>query len=643
MLCRYFLIFVFFFKFLIGTCNSNKYGYINLYSFCNYKNRRNKTKNKQYVLHAQVNITMPALSSTMTSGKIVKWNKNIGEYVNLGDIIMTVESDKADMDVEAFDEGYLRVKTFEDGSEAKVGDILGYLTTEEHEEINVETNNSNKTETEKVDDYKESTSTVLEVNKKEEVTTDIIKNESDEKYNLMEKNIYLPHIRTKLNKVKITKWLYKENDFVNKNDIILYFENDKSTVDLDSPYSGILKKILVKEGEDADLDKEVAIILESDKQEKKEKKIDSQVRELENINEDNIISYYKDVLNRTEEGRTFLKNLSAEDEKVLEERLKINFSKYGNIANDFFGTTVSEAVEEKRSVQKEPENYQIILPSAAELMKKNKLNPTDIKNLITPNRITYEDVENFLKNKNAPIVVKNKIEQHKVEHVEEQTGKLVELTNIQKVIKNNMMATLNIPVFRVTHLMKTGELIKLYQKIKDKVSMTAIINKCVATVLLKHPLLYSTYIDKDQGAIQYNVDVNIANALGLNDSLLTPVLKKTDKKDIYTLASEWRKLADKGKNGLLAASDMSGGNFYISNLGMFNTYQFDAILPKNVSCILSVGTNIINFESLEDFKIQKGMMMTLTCDHRHIYGSHVAKFMNDLSTFIEKDIMDIFL
>lgn len=88
---------------------------------------------------------------------------------------------------------------------------------------------------------------------------------------------------------------------------------------------------------------------------------------------------------------------------------------------------------------------------------------------------------------------------------------------------------------------------------------------------------------------------------------------------------------------------MSGGNFFISNLGMFNTYQFDAILPKNVSCILSIGTNIVSINQFDDLKINKGIMMTLTCDHRHIYGSHAATFMNDLANIIENNIMDIFL
>ena len=55
----------------------------------------------------QKNINMPALSSTMKEGKIVSWNKKIGDKVSSGDVLLVVESDKADMDVESFEDGFL--------------------------------------------------------------------------------------------------------------------------------------------------------------------------------------------------------------------------------------------------------------------------------------------------------------------------------------------------------------------------------------------------------------------------------------------------------------------------------------------------------------------------------------------------------
>ncbi|WBY55562.1 dihydrolipoamide acyltransferase [Plasmodium yoelii yoelii] len=568
---------------------------------------------------------MPALSSTMTSGKIVRWNKSVGEFINVGDIIMTVESDKADMDVESFDEGYLRRKLIEEGSEANVGDVLGILTTEENEEVaNEEAENEKTTDVEMSDVETTSVETA-------DVETTDVEGES------VEKGIYSPSVQSKKNKVRIAKWLCKENEFVNKSDVIFHIEDDKSTIEVDSPYTGIIKTILVKEGELADLEKQVATIL-----------VKKETNELENtsmnlnnkIKERDVITHFKKKIKDTKEGKQFLKTLNCDTEKILEERLKLNSDKYYQDINNNFKSSEADPKTIKEHAQHNQEHgishERIVLPSAIELMKKHKLTPEDITHTTIPNRITYEDVNMFLEKK-------KKIPKVGSDTRVEGGGRVVKLTNIQKSIKNNMMLTLNVPVFRITHLIKTCQLLKIYEQVKDKISMSVILNKCVSLALLKNPLIYSTYIDNENGEILYNQNINIGNALGLNDCLLTPVLKNVDKKDIYTLSTEWKDLVKKGKSGTLSANEMSGSNFFISNLGMFNTYQFDAILPKNASCILSIGTNIVSINQFEDLKINKGIMMTLTCDHRHIYGSHAAIFMNDLANVIENSIMDIFL
>jgi biotin carboxyl carrier protein len=75
----------------------------------------------------QTNVAMPALSSTMTEGKIVQWTKSVGDKVSAGDILMVVESDKADMDVESFEDGYLAAILVEDGEKAAVGSTVAII------------------------------------------------------------------------------------------------------------------------------------------------------------------------------------------------------------------------------------------------------------------------------------------------------------------------------------------------------------------------------------------------------------------------------------------------------------------------------------------------------------------------------------
>ena len=74
---------------------------------------------------------MPALSSTMTEGKIVEWTKSVGDAIDVGETIMVVESDKADMDVEAFEAGFLAAVLVDEGDAAPVGAPVGIIAANE--------------------------------------------------------------------------------------------------------------------------------------------------------------------------------------------------------------------------------------------------------------------------------------------------------------------------------------------------------------------------------------------------------------------------------------------------------------------------------------------------------------------------------
>ena len=123
-------------------------------------------------------IFMPALSSTMTEGKIVEWLKNPGDKVERGESVLVVESDKADMDVESFQDGYLAAVLMPAGSTAPVGETIGLIVENEDEIASVqEQNKGNQPEV--------STSDQLELvsNNTEEkpvVQTENIKKEAEE-------------------------------------------------------------------------------------------------------------------------------------------------------------------------------------------------------------------------------------------------------------------------------------------------------------------------------------------------------------------------------------------------------------------------------------------------------------------------------
>lgn len=104
--------------------------------FCNAGHRVSKVKHTHLSM-VQSNVAMPALSSTMTSGKIVSWAKKVGDKVSSGDVLLVVESDKADMDVEAYEDGYLAKIITPEGGTAAVGDAVAIIVSDKSEIGNV--------------------------------------------------------------------------------------------------------------------------------------------------------------------------------------------------------------------------------------------------------------------------------------------------------------------------------------------------------------------------------------------------------------------------------------------------------------------------------------------------------------------------
>ena len=104
---------------------------------------------------------------------------------------------------------------------------------------------------------------------------------------------------------------------------------------------------------------------------------------------------------------------------------------------------------------------------------------------------------------------------------------------------------------------------------------------------------------------------------------------------LIDLFSKWALLSF--KSALLNTAPVSlhyfTGTFTISNLGMFGVAQFDAILPPGTGSILAIAASTPKVVQLKTghFGVQKSMTVTITCDHRHIYGADAAEFLKDLA------------
>jgi pyruvate dehydrogenase E2 component (dihydrolipoamide acetyltransferase) len=166
--------------------------------------------------------------------------------------------------------------------------------------------------------------------------------------------------------------------------------------------------------------------------------------------------------------------------------------------------------------------------------------------------------------------------------------------------------------------------------------------KAVALAIEKYPIINSAYTTKDGGGIVYNPDINIAMAVAIDGGLLTPTLKYANERSIIELGENWKELVGKAKTGSLSPDEYQSGTFTISNLGMFGVTQFDAILPAGIGGILAIGGTqesvVPDAQAVMGMKKVKKMTVTLTCDHRQIYGADAALFLKELADIMTNQL-----
>lgn len=219
------------------------------------------------------------------------------------------------------------------------------------------------------------------------------------------------------------------------------------------------------------------------------------------------------------------------------------------------------------------------------------------------------------------------------------------LSNLQKLVSEKMQDAKKIPHFYMSTDVDMGKIIKLITRFKainenhpDHLiqfvpSINDFLIKITSETLKKHYLINSSYSEK---GIAINSEVNIGIAVSRGEDLLVPVIKNADLKKLGQIAKESKHLINKVLDNTILPEDMDGGTFTISNLGMFNIKEFSAIINKPQAAILAVGAVEKRAVVAEDSIIPAlTMTITLSSDHRIVYGAAAASFMKDLKHNLE--------
>ncbi len=208
----------------------------------------------------------------------------------------------------------------------------------------------------------------------------------------------------------------------------------------------------------------------------------------------------------------------------------------------------------------------------------------------------------------------------------------VELSKTQQVIARRMAESkATVPDFTLTTEVEASSLVELRSQLKALGGETPVpsfndmVVKACALALREHPRANGAYRD---GRFELFSRVNVGVAVAAEDALVVPTVFDADRKSLGEIAREARALAERVRAGRITPPELAGGTFTVSNLGMFGITQFSAVINPPQAAILAVGA-LREAAVVRDGVIAAGHLMTLTlsCDHRILYGAAAAEFL----------------
>ena len=560
-------------------------------------------------------IRMPLLSDTMTEGKIISWNKQVGDAVKADDVLADVETDKATMEVNGYVDGTLLYIGVPAGEAAKVNQIIAIVgkAGEDYKTLLDDGEAAEKTAEKAAPAAEAAPAPVAEAPKTEQkaaATATVALPEGA-------KEIRMPLLSDTMTEGKIVSWNKAVGDAVKADDVLADVETDKATMEVVGYEEGTLLYIGVEAGKAAQINEIIAIV--------------------------------------GKPGTDVSAYVAAEKSGA-------------NAAAPAAGTTAPDAaasVSDPEKQQAAGSNEQDV-PSDGEANSHGRIKASPLAKKLAADkgidlkkingsgdngRITKKDVDGYTpptatsskeESKSAGPAATKTVAPVAAFTAQGQEGYSdVPLTQMRKVIARRLGES----KFSAPHFYLTIEInmdnamtarVAMNEVSPVKISFNDMIIKASAMALRLHPDVNSSWMGE---FIRQNHHIHIGSALALPEGLIVPVIRFADQKSLSQIAADAKELYGKAKDKKLQPAEFSGNTFTISNLGMMDIEEFTAIINPPDSAILAVG-------AIKEKVVKKGegfaainvMKLTLSCDHRSVDGAVGAAFLQTLKRFLENPV-----
>ncbi len=539
-------------------------------------------------------IRMPKMSDTMEEGVIASWLKKEGDEVSSGDVLAEVETDKATMELESYQDGTLLHIGVQESQSVAVDGVIAIIG-EKGEDVSsllkeIESGGSVETAGEAVEVANAAPQAVAEKIDTSSVNATVIT---------------MPKMSDTMEEGVIASWLKEVGDEVSSGDILAEVETDKATMELESYEDGVLLYKAVEPGNGVAVDGVIAII--------------------------------------GEKGADFELLLKAHEQGGQASAPAESAPPAANA--DPVATPQPTAVTSASAAPSSSNGRIKASPLAKKLAQEKGLDLSKVSGTGDGGRIIKRDIENY-----TPVVETSSTQEAAASDkpaiklpavVGEERSEDLPLSQMRKAIAKRLSESkFSAPHFYVTMEINMDKAIEARKSMNEvapvKISFNDMVVKATAAALRQHP---NVNISWEGDKIVQHHHIHIGIAVAIPDGLIVPVVRFTDNKSLSHISAEIKELGQKAKDKKLQPEEFSGNTFTISNLGMFGVEEFTAIINPPDACILAVG-GIKETVVVENGQMRPGnvMKVTLSCDHRAVDGASGAAFLKTLKGLLEDPV-----
>ena len=435
--------------------------------------------------------------------------------------------------------------------------------------------------------------------------------------------ILMPSLSPTMTEGSLAKWCKNVGDEVKPGDIIAEVETDKATMEVESIDEGILERVLFSDGTEGISVNSLIAILKSKNDTEKDVKA---VLEKHGVS-DNLVHVNSSKAKIKEEIKGLEEKVPEINQSVAVDSIEMNNGdnkkviEKSTINNDLSSFTKSN-------------NKFSASPLAKRMALQNNIDLKNINGSGPKGRIVKIDIDNYLN-------INNKLTNISFIKTKENITK--KNSSMRKIIAGRLSTSKKeVPHFYLSIDCNVGQLITAREEINReidknlKLSVNDFIIKALATALLNVPEANCAWGD-DEMIFFGGVDISIA--IAVEGGLFTPVIKNANYLTLRDISAQMKDYVIRANAGKLLPNEYDGGNFSISNLGMYGIDNFSAIINPPQSGILAVG-RISKKPVIIDDEIKVANIMTcqLSGDHRAIDGAVGARLLQEFKSLIENPV-----